>query len=1734
MLKVKGYQVLDELHSSSNSTIYRAVREDNHEKVILKLLKGDFPSPQDIVKYKQEFQITNTVDLAGVIKSFDLIRYQENYIISFEDFDAVSLNELYKNKPPDLKTFLKISVNISEILWALHRKNIIHKDINPSNIVINPDTGKLKIIDFGISTELAQENLFSVYQNSAEGTIFYISPEQTGRMNRSLDYRTDFYSLGLTFYELLTGKKLFDSPDPLELIHFHIAREPVIPEEFKNLIPGRVAGIILKLISKNAEDRYQSAWGIKSDLEKCLESLRNNQDIKYFDLAENDIPYKFCISQKLFGREREKTILFELFDKVKKGNSELVMVAGYSGIGKTSLIQEIFKSTRKITEEKGLETFPFFCKGKFEQFKRHIPYSAVSQACSAIVRQILSESESILEKWKEKLTKSLGHNARIIVELVPELENIIGKQPEIKELNSIEAQNRINLTFANFIRVFASEERPVVFFLDDLQWSDSASLNLIQNILQAEDLTYFLFLGSYRDNEIDEKHSLMLALNNIKKYKEINTISLEPLNETNINELIAETLISNPSKTFSLSRLIYQKTKGNPFFVNELLKSIYEQKILAFNYSSYQWEWDQEILEKLEVSENVVNLVLQKLQDCPEEAKEFLGISACIGNHFSLKTLISLIDKPVNKIVGALLEVIETGAVIPLENVYRELLFVSQETLNSRLLNSEYKFQHDKVQQASYLLNESKDLDIIHLTIGRLMLARLSESEKETKIIEIVEQLNKGKLLVEKYQEKLELAALNLRAGKKAKLSAAYRPAMEYFSTGISILPEINWENNYQLTFDLFKSLAECAYICGEFDIAEEKANILINNAGTNLEKAEIYYIKSIQYTTMQKLEAAIESGRKGLSLLGINLPYDADPGLVMQEAGLISENLGQRKISDLINEPEISEPENIMMAKLLHGVFLPNYSLGNKNLLAYCIMKAVNLCLKYGNVQETPYMFNVYAFILGHVFNDMKTAYEFGKLGFALIEKFDDPRSKAINLFTNVSFVQYWNRPPAEFTEGYKQVIEAGLETGDLIFTSYACTNVLPWDNSIDLPKATEEGEKYLKIIKSSRFQDSIDVGYIFQNLRLNLTGKTKELFSLSNEFFDEEETLSRLKQTKNYLVTALYHIYKIQPCFHYENYELALHHILEAEIYAEALAGQAHMVDLTLFSFLTFSALYPSMSENEQNETMQRLENYLKKMSLWADNMPANFEHLRLLMEAELARLRADILKADDLYKKSTYLANNHSFKHHEAIANEMAARLWLGINKADFAKIYLVKARYAYEIWGATRKVKQLDEKYELLELNKPVKFKTYATTSSKIGMLDIETIIKSTQTLLSEKNLAFLIEKMIKLIIENGGAEKGKLILPKRDRWFIEAEYNVNSGFLQVLHSLPVSEDSLPNSILFYTIRTGETSVFNNILEEEKYTADPYIMKVKPLSVLCMPLVNKGNVQGILYLENNLATDAFTEKHLDILGLLSVQAAISLENAILYEELEQRVKERTSDLLKANEDLKLLNHEKNELLNIVTHNLKSPLGSVVGFASTMNKFKDLSKNEIELYTSQILSGGKRMLGMISDLLDINAIEEGNYKLKPASFDIVPLIEDLMLNYRDQLITKKIKMEIEKTADSIYLDADEAWLAQIIDNLISNAIKFSPPEKNILIKAEQSIDKTSVKIIDQGPGLNENDQLRLFQKFARLSALPTGGESSSCLGLSIVKKMVEIMGGRVFCESRAGQGATFILEF
>ena len=726
MITISGYEITEQIYDGVRAVVYRGRREKDNLPVVVKIHKTDFPSSKEIARFRREVEIGTMFDSKGIIKYYGTERYKNADALITEDFGAVALAEVIPEDGMDIKTFLLVAIQLAQALGEVHKKGIIHKDIKPRNITINPETQTTKLIDFGISSQLSRENQSIKNPTMLEGTLAYMSPEQMGRMNRAIDYRTDFYSLGVTFYEMLTGFLPFDASDPMELVHCHIARAPTPPHERNKEIPPVVSDMVMKLLAKTAEERYQSANGLAVDFQKCLTAWELTGSIENIIIGEKDVSARFEIPQKLYGRESEIDTLMAAFARVSQGTKEMMLVSGYSGIGKSALVNEIHKP---IVEKRG-----YFISGKFEQLQRNIPYAALIMAFRGLIRQLLTESDAQVEQWKEKLLAALGKNGQIIINVLPELELIIGTQPAVPELPPVESQNRFNLLFQRFVHAFTQKEHPLVLFLDDLQWADSASLKAIELLITDAETQYLFLIGAYRDNEVTDAHPLMLSLEQIQTTEAvINWIHLQPLDMASLNQLAADTLACDIEKSKPLAELVMGKTNGNPFFINQFLTEIYEAGLLIFDYNQGSWQWEIAKIEQSEITDNVVDLMVGKIQKLPVSTQEVLKLAACIGNQFDLHTTSVIHEKSSSGTADDLWEALQEGLIAPLGDDYKfltgdvtqsetespDVTLSKAKNLSQRqpeILHSvqndkndfavSYKFLHDRVQQAAYSLIE--------------------------------------------------------------------------------------------------------------------------------------------------------------------------------------------------------------------------------------------------------------------------------------------------------------------------------------------------------------------------------------------------------------------------------------------------------------------------------------------------------------------------------------------------------------------------------------------------------------------------------------------------------------------------------------------------------------------------------------------------------------------------------------------------------------------------------------------------------------------------------------------------------------------------------------------------------------------------------------------------------------------------------------------------------------------
>jgi len=1521
MISVSGYEIKEKLYESPRTAIYRGYRSKDNTPVILKILNTEYPTPEEIAGFKREYEISRNLNIDGVIKVYGLKKYGHSLMMSLEDFGGKSLTKALASRKLSLSEFLQLAIRITSILGEIHQRQIMHKDINPSNILWNPATDQVKIIDFGISTVLSLEHPAVFNPNVLEGTLAYMSPEQTGRMNREIDYRTDFYSLGVTFYEMLLGFLPFQTTDTMEFIHCHLAKTPKSPHEINHNIPKPVSEIVMKLMAKTAEDRYQSASGLESDLQKCHDQLKFAGHIQFVAIGQDDVSDRFQIPQKLYGRTEQCKTLLDAFDRISRGQNELILVSGYAGIGKSALVLEIHKP---IVEKHG-----HFMSVKFDQVKQNIPYLPLLQALQELIRHILTENEAHIALWKEKLLPAVGTNGQIMIDLIPELGLIIGEQPPVPKLPPEESQNRLHQVLENLIGALPIQEHPLVIFLDDLQWADTASLKLLQLLMTALDSQYLLAIGAYRDNEVEPTHPVLMILDELQQAGIIITrISLTPLSVADLNRLLTDTFRCDQGYTSSLAKLIFEKTYGNPLSVKEFLKSLYKEELLTFDVHSGRWQWNPEQIQGMALAENVVRFMTTKIQQLPENTQHILQFAACIGNRFDLHTLALAQDKTEAATATELEAAIREGLILPADDTYNYVQYLNAEELREFASQVIYDFVHNHVREAADALTPESQRAEFHLKIGRHLLhCNIHQKAGEKNITDIVNHFNVGAHLLESTAERVELAKLNLIVGKRAKAVAAYSSSLKYFTTGIELLGKNGWQDRYQLTFDLHKERAKVECLRGNFEQSEELIRVMLDKVKTDIEKAETYDLQIMLYNLKAQYKKAIKVGRTALNLLDIHLPEKRNLQTALQgEIAELKELLRDKSIAALIHEPELAVPEGKVAIQVLDKLILSTFQ-SNRDLYRVIVAKIVNISLKYGHTPEGAFGYAQYGAMLGSMWGYYKAGYEFGVLAVKLSERFNNPAQKCKTLCALAGDLTPWVRHIKSTHSVANDAYQAGLYAGEFQFAGFSLMHkIMNWFyEGTSLRQILANIPKFLHFSQKTQNQAATDMMVGCRLAIQNLCGLTSDKLSFHMDSMDEAQFLKNCQKHHSTMALCVYQIMKSQVLFLYEAPAESLRCALDAEEYLDSISGFIARAEHNFYYSLSLAALIPKASEEERKHYWEQLQNNQKQMKIWAENCPENFQHKYLLIQAEEARLTNNPFAAMQLYKQAIQSAKDNEFVQDKALAHELAGRFYLENGFKEFVKLHLMKAHGNYTLWGATRKIEDLAEKYSQFfsiastKTQRPGTRKTahkstevpLPTTEKGLSVLDLYTVMKASEAFSGEIVLAELLKQIMKIVIENAGAQRGWLILEKKGTWAIEAEGVVDSEDVKVLQSLPISEGEehppmppsrgeltpsekgtlLPTAIIQYVIRTGEPVVLNDAAQEGNFIDDLYIAKHQTKSVLCTPLVKRGKLTGILYLENNLATGTFTPDRLEVLNMLSSQMAISIENATLYQHLQE---------------------------------------------------------------------------------------------------------------------------------------------------------------------------------------------------------------------------------------------------
>ena len=1684
------YTITETLYEGDRTSLFRAVRSADGLPVVLKVVDPRRGRPRDIERLKHEYTIGKILDRRTSVTPLALETYEGLPALVMEDFGESLDHFLGAPMPPE--RFLDLAVHIAEAVAELHRRDIIHKDLKPQNILVHAATGQVKLADFGLASRLPREHKASESPSLIEGSLPYLSPEQTGRMNRAIDSRADLYALGVTFYEMLTGRLPFEALDPLEWVHCHVARAPQPPSALVPELPEVLSAIVVKLLAKMAEDRYQTAGGLKHDLERCLAEWRARGRLEPFPLAEHDVSDRLQIPQKLYGREDEVAALLRAFERVvATGSPEIVLVSGYSGIGKSALVHELHKP---IVRERG-----FFVSGKSDQYKRDIPYSTIVQAFRALVHQILAESEVRIASFRQQLLAALGINGQLLVEVIPQVELVIGRQPAVVDLPPTEAQNRFRVVFRHFIGVFARKEHPLALFLDDLQWADSASLGLLHDLMTHPETRHLLVIGAYRDNEVTASHPLILTLEQVRKEgARVSDIVLGPLSREHLATLLCDMLHCRRADVAPLSDLVHDKTAGNPFFAIQLLTALHEGRLLEFDGRAGAFRWDVAEIREKGFTDSVVDLMIEKLVRLPGSTQEALKQLACLGNTAEVAILTIAYGRSEEVLHADLWEAVLAGFVLHQDGTYR--------------------FFHDRIHEAAYSLIPEEVRAEVHLRIGRRLLSQLSEEAIAERVFDVANQLNRGALLITDPREKETLCRLDFLAGTKAKAAIAYASARSYLAQAAALLPPDAWSTRYEDTFTLYLQLAECEYLVGDFQRANALFGLTLENARSRLDRAKVYRLRLRFYQIAGRYGDAVAVALEAVRLFGVTVPESDEEIQAAAEAEIrqIPSNLRGRRITDLVDAPVATDTDARTIIGLL-AESMPHAYLARPKLYPLIVVKALNLSLRYGNVEESSYIYSCYAIMLVSI-GDIPRALQFSEISLRLNEKRSNTIWKGKVLANHGTLINFWGRHFATSLPILEQSFLACLDVGDFIFAGYAAfaSVWLRLENGDPLDHVIEVAVKHAVFARKSHNDVAYNVIRIAEQFAACLKGATRAPTSFDDGTFGEAECVAALEKAGFSVGVASYHVMKQIAAFIHEQYAEALECAARAaqmphEMMATTNEGAHHF-----YLALTLAALYPRAPAETQREFARTLEEELQRHKLWASSCPENFLNRHALVSAEVARVEGRVLDAERLYEQAICSARENGFVHNEALAYELASRFYRARGFDLFADTYLREARSCYARWGADRKVDQIDHRHP--RLLQPRSLGAIATSTIRSEQLDLLSVTKASQTISGEIVLDKLLRTLLEVVLEQGGAQRGCLLLPRDRALFIEGEAAIEGGAMatRILESRPLSSCSaVPASIVNYVMRTKERVILDDAALASKYASDPYIARVRPRSLLCLPILRQGEVVGLLYLENDLAAGAFTDARLGALELLASQAALAIDNARLYRDAQEAIRLR------------------DDFISVASHELNTPLTSLMLSLQSLLKIpaeRRLEPATMDSFFQLMVRQGNRLTRLISELLDVSRIQADLLLLQlEDGVDLVEVVEDVVSRLRPDLERAACSLAVRGHAH-VLGRWDRSRLEQVVTNLLSNAIKFGP-RNPIEITIGEEAGLARVAITDHGRGIEPSQQQQLFGRFARgVSAEHYGGLG---LGLYISRCIVAAHGGSIQVESQPGVGATFTVD-
>jgi len=1617
--------------------------------------------------------------------------------------------------------FLEVGIGIANAVASFHSSGEFLGDLTPKDIVIHSLSSHAPIVELHRRADSSRGKWsFS----SREETYPYISPEQTGRVDRVIDYRTDHYSLGIIYYKMLTGTLPFHGKDLPGWVHCHVAQVPSFAPD--STIPGVIQSIVLKLLSKEPDERYQTLSGLVFDLKLCLSQLKEIGKIEPFALGGNDRSKTFRLPQKFYGQTRALHTLHQALRRVVDlGNSEFILVAGEPGIGKTRLVGEL---RERVVQEGG-----FFAGAKPDQYKSDMPYSTLASAFMTLVSELLTYDDEKIREWRQSFQSTLEMNAQLIISLVPQFSLIWASSTPLPQLLPAEEEARFATACRQFLSVFAQRSRSLVLFFDDLQWADSSTLkwlghfflNALSNAGSNSGLRHVLIIGAYRPNEVAGNQGLVQLLRNIENSKgPFTQIKLDPLTQTDFDHFISDAFHRTSHEIGQVSALIYNKTAGNPFFVRQFLSNLAQEQFISLSTTESGdsahsgWTFDLNQIRERKFTDNIVDFMAARLKVQPVTTQKILKAAAAIGITSNVATLCALSGLNPAEIHSALANAVEIGL------FYRD--------------GDHYRFLHDRIQEAAYSFIPAEERGYYHLRIGRFYLDRTPESDLNSKAFEILSHFEKAGRLLERGEESIRIAELNLLAAKKAKSATAYASAMNYISAGLELCAKSPNSSRYELEFSLSLERAECEYLLGEYEKAEAHCKSLLSFATNRRDQTQVLLIEVSLYEIQGQFDRGVDSLIRCLRLYDIEISAHPSMEQVLSVCDEIWKGLGERKIEDLVHLPVVQDPELLTVLKALSHNICSYFT--DEKLFLFQGAYIVNVSIKHGNSAPAVSGYGMVSLFLGPMFGKYREAYEFGKLACTLVDVhgFESARAMALDEFA--AFVNYWINPLSTSIQYLRRANEAALKLGQMNWFCYSSFDILTtrlFKGDL-LSDVLQESEDF-----KTRVQElgNIPIYYLLIFLRafiFRMSGSTSDFTSLTSSEFNQTQFEQNEIEKFPALIQCWYYSFLLQGCVFSGDFEQAERIAQRVEKILWSTAGQYTFPEYHFFRALTLTNLYFTSSSDRQVEYLKNLDSIQEKMRVWVSNSPQNFHHKFALVSAEIARIRGMNEDAMHFYEDAIQAAHQNAFLQYEALAYEMAGKFYATEGFASFSTSYIFKARACYQQWGASGKVKHLEQLHpDLFIIDKsrsisldglPIDERIWGGISPE--NIDLISAVKASQAVSSVIEPEKVIHALLQVILEQSGGQRVVLFLKGKEKQLeIAAEATAfrsdfQSPTFQVSAGASGGETEpsrVAQSILNYVSQTREYVLLNEVgtsANSGTFSTDPYFSSSKPKSLLCMPILRQQDVIGLIYLENDITPYAFSPQHLTVLQLLAAQAAISLQNADLYENLRKAVELRDDFLALASHELRTPIVPLKLYLDLLIRQVQKLPRGILPQLDSLSGAIEKTRGRLD-----------EMQRLIDSLFDESLIKEGRLVLKKERTNLVQLVSQIVQRLEPELRKVGCTVDMQAPTDLIG-NWDSPRLEQVVVNLLTNAMKFGPG-KMIRVGIDRDAYHTTITVTDQGIGISKEDQSRIFKKFERASSpMKYFGLG---LGLHIAQEIAVAHGGVITVQSDPGEGATFTFK-